>query len=626
MGEIPPVQAYAVAQQNLQRYLGELNKRARYKFRHYFPDCTAQCNPWSSRRDDHAGLCRVLYQPHIDFFTAGARHRERLCLGGNRTGKAQPNDEPVLTPRGFVPIGSLHLGDEVIGASGAPVKVLAVFPQGKRPIVRVALSDGSRVRCDVEHLWSVRPSRAGRMGGKRVPFETVTTQVLMERLSARERFALPQRPVVQFESSDLPIDPYLLGLLLGDGHLGQGLKITTTDPEIVAYCREIALKYECELNGGEHGSITYWFGSTQRAPSGAVFNLLIDLLKGLGLFGCRSFEKRIPPIYLTASEEDRRALLAGLVDTDGYTSHVGERVFYSVSRGLCDDVTWLARSLGINASVNLKNGHYNGEAHTSWFTRLPRTRESIFRLERKRQHERKPQIALRPVMLEAIEPAGEADCTCILVDAPDHLYLTNDFVVTHNTDCASYEVTAHATGLYPRWWEGRRFETANDWWVASDSMLTTRDICQVALLGSIEGVERRDWQGMLPAHLIYDVSRKSGGVSDCIDQIWIRHVSGELSTIGFRSYDQGRRMFQGVARTGVWLDEEPPEAGEGNDIYTECLLRVLDRDGIIMATWTPLRGLTRFIEQYLSSAVVGGADAEEPAAPAILGDEEGDAA
>ncbi len=181
---------------------------------------------------------------------------------------------------------------------------------------------------------------------------------------------------------------------------------------------------------------------------------------------------------------------------------------------------------------------------------------------------------------------------------------------------AGFEVTAHTTGQYPPWWPGKRFAGPQDWWLAGDTMLTTRDIQQVVMLGGIDGLDRRQFTGMIPPNLIYDLTRRSGGVSKCIDKVWIQHTERQhgapcYSTIEFKSYDQGRKVFQGVPlKGGVWLDEEPPDPSEArtaevsgsSDIYSECLTRLLTTEGLLMFTFTPLRGLTPFVKQYLETA------------------------
>lgn len=194
---------------------------------------------------------------------------------------------------------------------------------------------------------------------------------------------------------------------------------------------------------------------------------------------------------------------------------------------------------------------------------------------------------------------------------------------TSKTVSAAYEVTAHATGLYKPWWAGRRFEGPTNWWVAGDTHETTRDIPQLELFGPREGIRQRQYGGMIPAHLVVDRTLKTG-VADCIDTIWVRHkerLHGApcTSTVQFKAYNQGRLSFQGTSLSGgVWLDEEPPDATEapsgggtpsGNgDIYTECLLRTATTDGLILATLTPLRGLTPFIDHYLETASMCDAD------------------
>lgn len=167
------------------------------------------------------------------------------------------------------------------------------------------------------------------------------------------------------------------------------------------------------------------------------------------------------------------------------------------------------------------------------------------------------------------------------------------------TETVSFEVAAHMTGLYPTWWRGREFDRPVRAWASGDTMLTTRDILQVALLGPVDCVDTRDWRGMLPVHLIVDTTRKSGGVSKCLDQVWVKHVSGGRSILEFKSHDQGRRAFQGTEQDVIVLDEEPPD-----DVYTECLLRTMTTDGLILCSMTPLQGLTPFVQQYLETATM----------------------
>jgi len=192
------------------------------------------------------------------------------------------------------------------------------------------------------------------------------------------------------------------------------------------------------------------------------------------------------------------------------------------------------------------------------------------------------------------------------------------------TDAASFEVRNHLTGLYPPWWRGRRFSHPTEWWAAGDTRLTTRDILQLALLGPHTDVATQRWSGMIDPHLVAKVVRASGGVANCLDTVYVEHCEKHhgapaLSELAFKSYDQGRRNFQGTSKHGIWLDEEPPDGGDAaeaeaqgsSDIWTECLLRTMTTEGIVIATFTPLRGLTPFIKQYLETAVMRNSEGAE---------------
>ncbi len=163
------------------------------------------------------------------------------------------------------------------------------------------------------------------------------------------------------------------------------------------------------------------------------------------------------------------------------------------------------------------------------------------------------------------------------------------------TDAAGYEVALHLTGQYPSWWRGRRFDHPVDVWASGDTASTTRDIQQLALYGPVPAAPRT---GFIPAHLIKHASPKNS-IPNAVETIYVRHASGGESSIQFKSYDQRREAFQGTSRHIIWLDEEPPE-----DVYTECLLRTLTCNGMVIVTFTPVEGLTPFVQQWLESAAL----------------------
>lgn len=159
-----------------------------------------------------------------------------------------------------------------------------------------------------------------------------------------------------------------------------------------------------------------------------------------------------------------------------------------------------------------------------------------------------------------------------------------------------YETAAHLTGEYPHWWKGRRFTGPVRAWAAGKTNETTRDIVQATLLGNISftgGKKNFDGTGVIPGHALGAVTWKQG-VSDLADTIKVRHISGGWSTLGLKSYQQGRGSFEGTAQHLIWLDEEPPE-----DVYGECLIRTATTNGIIMLTFTPLAGMSAVVQSFL---------------------------
>jgi phage terminase large subunit-like protein len=164
------------------------------------------------------------------------------------------------------------------------------------------------------------------------------------------------------------------------------------------------------------------------------------------------------------------------------------------------------------------------------------------------------------------------------------------------TVAGAYEVSCHLTGEYPDWWEGRRFEHPVRVWAAGKTNETVRDIVQSALCGTIEhdgGRRRFSGTGLIPGHLLGDVSWRQG-VADVADIIRVKHKSGALSSLGLKSYQQGRGSFEGTAQHVIWFDEEPPA-----DVYGEALIRTATTQGITILTFTPLEGMSEVVLSFL---------------------------
>ena len=165
----------------------------------------------------------------------------------------------------------------------------------------------------------------------------------------------------------------------------------------------------------------------------------------------------------------------------------------------------------------------------------------------------------------------------------------------------AYEATCHLTGLYPDWWEGRRFDHAVKVWAAGDTSKTVRDIIQEKMLGPVGQFGTR----MIPGEALTHTIPKYG-VPDAVEIVYVHHKSGENSILNFKSYDQRREAFQGTEQDVIWLDEEPPM-----DIYSECLLRTMTTNGSLILTFTPLQGLTELVLSFLPGGRVPSKEGEE---------------
>ena len=157
-----------------------------------------------------------------------------------------------------------------------------------------------------------------------------------------------------------------------------------------------------------------------------------------------------------------------------------------------------------------------------------------------------------------------------------------------------YEVTLHLTGRYPSWWEGARFDAPIRCWAAGDTAKTVRDILQEKLLGPYSSMGT----GLIPAEDIVKTTPKQG-IPEAVDTVWVKHYDQDGnydgdSRIVFKSYDQKREAFQGTEQEVIWLDEESDDSIRG-----ECALRLMTTDGLLIETFTPLRGITKIVMQYL---------------------------
>jgi phage terminase large subunit-like protein len=172
-----------------------------------------------------------------------------------------------------------------------------------------------------------------------------------------------------------------------------------------------------------------------------------------------------------------------------------------------------------------------------------------------------------------------------------HNYISHG-VIHHNSEAGCYETVCHATGLYPDWWEGLRFNRPTLIWVGGDTAVTVRDIIQKKLVGEIND----QGSGMLPKAVIHDTKTRRN-VPEALELIYVKHITGGISTIVLKTYEQGRATWQGTEVDFIWVDEECPES-----VYGEALIRLMTTEGSIITTFTPLQGVTDLVLSFLDNS------------------------
>jgi hypothetical protein len=387
---------------------------------------------------------------------------DELYFGGEvGGGKLQPIDAKVLTPHGWSAIGSLKVGSKICAVDGTVTEVIGVFPKGVVANYRFTFSDGGTCLAGLEHNWLGWWSGESRKIAN-VPTsgeaaaQKYTTKEIMDRMEAVKsnnrgtRFTIPVCAPVAFNVPGCPrrgpdggfyltraVDPYLLGILLGDGCLSidDSVTLTSADSEIEDYL--FSTYGEDVVGAAKLGN-----AASQYRFRGATRAFLVEQFSKsfLGLVGHRADTKFIPKVYLFGSVDERWSLLQGLMDTDGWADKDGDTYYCTISKQLADDVTHLARSLG--AIVTRTEKHptytYNGEkldGQLAYALRIKMPQpDRMFRLTRKREicAGKIPQSMGR--YLESIEYSHDVESVCIAVRHASSLYITEDFIVTHNTD------------------------------------------------------------------------------------------------------------------------------------------------------------------------------------------------
>jgi len=369
-----------------------------------------------------------------------------LQLGSAGTGKAQPNDRLVKTPDGWLPIGEIEIGQELTMPDGSVSLVDGIFPQGEKLVYRVEFEDGRETECCSEHLWKVQHSRWKNA------FKVISMGEIKEKIEKTKHMA-SYRPfriplVLPEEKNNLKkevlIDPYVMGMYLGDGSSRGGcFKITTADADIRNILEDrIVDGYKLSVCSD---NITYAFVREVNDKK-INHNYYVDSLSNYGINGLRSWEKYIPVDYIDGLDKEQKLeLIRGLMDSDGEVDSNGSVYYHTTSEKLRIGFIEVLRSLGGIAYTKERYTKYDylGEkriGRKSYRVRVRFTEpKELFNLPRKRdQVSENSQYSKCNLAIESIKDVGIKECTCISVNHPDHLYITDDYIVTHNTFTAMY--------------------------------------------------------------------------------------------------------------------------------------------------------------------------------------------
>jgi lipopolysaccharide biosynthesis glycosyltransferase len=406
--------------------------------------------------------------------------------------KHQPLHSKIKVIGGWKTMGEMKIGDEVCTPDGGTAKVIGVYDKGKKPIYKITFADGRTAESTSEHLWKIYHEN-WRYDWKRNlskdPWKIWSLDQIIN-YSSKRPFSIPLTEPTYGKKTALPIPPYLLGALLGNGSFSenQSIQFSTMNNTLIEKINSLLIEGYSLKEGGHHN---YRLTHPNEFKKEQYY---MDALDNLGLWGKLSNNKFIPEIYKEASAQDRLELLRGLMDTDGYAGKSGSVAYYTVSEQLANDAQYIVRSLGGMCKINKKTrgqrplpqGRMSSKESTVYTCLIRHDHpENFFTLSYKMEHaRRRDKNIFRKLNIVSIEPVGECDVRCILIDSPEHLYITDDFVVTHNT--------------FPReWWQ----EVVN----------TISAEVPVCLIGTDDHINRGAYQLDLPDNSINLIDRTTIG-------------------------------------------------------------------------------------------------------------------
>lgn len=465
---------------------------------------------------------------------------------------AQPLSSKVLTRSGWKTMGDLEVGDRVIAPNGDDSKVTGIYPKGERDVYRVTLRDGSTTLACNEHLWKVKAT-------SHYLDKVMDTTEMLDYLERGHPVWLPEISPVEFDSLDeLPIHPYLMGVLLSEGYLGEKV-VRFTQATADESGRQMVERVRSVLPEGvvltpfgvDCFSITTGKATTSpNTTSHYNRNPVMAAIRELGLENHGSHDKFIPEIYKCATPEERLALLQGIMDGDGWITETGRIGFASASEQFRDDVIDVINSLGGRAT----KGYVTGVTYTSPTQVEPKAASDSYTIASAQMYlnpfsiERKasrfqPKNAAYHRAVVSVEPAGREEVQCIMVSSDEHLYITDDYIPTHNTnphklpgmtDFAPLTLTAGVFANKPGMWNLAKQMFAVQWGNGTIGIgedfrfdMTIRVLDHPVTRGDASGVQGKP-DGAVMAYQVYNAwvgSVAFGGLNAMDNQVLIHNMT-----------------------------------------------------------------------------------------------------
>lgn len=365
-------------------------------------------------------------------------HVNTMLIIPRQFGKLSKLDSLVKVPNGWRRMGDIKINDVVNTPDGGTARVSGVYPQGVKSLYRVTFYDGRTADVGAEHYWTVWDPGKGDGGIWRTLTTLECQQRMTEMKKAHNYLSVPLVQPDNDPDKKLAIHPYVLGVLLGDGGIsGSSVLITKPDEELYDKVRGLI----------PDTLVAEWcnektFVIKRKPDIEEKTNVMKENLKSVDLMGLRSWEKFVPTDYLNGSYRQRLELLQGLLDTDGHAGTGGNIEYCTTSPKLAKDFVYLARSIGAICTCKERQTYYTDKGErkpgrVSYRISVRYTKPwELFTLSRKRDRLVDKTRGLKfnsRLTMRSIEYVGEEETQCIEVDHPDHLYIMDDFVVTHNT-------------------------------------------------------------------------------------------------------------------------------------------------------------------------------------------------